>query len=63
LAGVLGEAELDLESTELEQDEESSEKRELVPPPGGFRTLKSKEKVIKLQSYYDLGSAGNNKCD
>ena len=63
MAGVLGEAELDLESTELEQDEESSEKRELVPPPGGFRTLKPKKKVKKLQSYYDLGSARNNKCN
>jgi hypothetical protein len=39
LAGVLGEALEDLESTELPQDEVSSLKIELVPP-GGFKTLK-----------------------
>lgn len=38
LAGVLGEALEDLESTELPQDEVSSLKMELVPP-GGFKTL------------------------
>ena len=52
MAGVLGEAEPDLESTELAQDEESSEKMLLVPPPGGFRTLKCRKKLLG----FELGS-------
>jgi hypothetical protein len=43
LTGVLGEALLERESTELAQDEVSSEKIELAPP-GGFVHLDQEKK-------------------
>jgi len=55
LAGVFGDALLDLESTELAPDVDSvSEKMELLPP-GGFKTLLKQNK-----GNHPVSSQGNN---